>query len=461
MKVEYTKLASLSSSIVTIDRTTGVHYGDIVSLHFQDQSLIGQVIGLKEDSAQVQVFGDTSGMTLTNASVVFEGKPFTLALNREILGRVFDGAGRPIDGGGEIYSDRSYNINGSAMNPVSRQYPSDFIQTGISSIDGLMTIIRGQKLPIFSGAGLDHDRIAAQIIRQSEIRHTQDDFVFVFGAIGVQKDEADFFTQTFRSAGVQDKVVTFMNLANDPVMERILVPKCALTAADYLAFEEGMHVLVILSDLTSYAETLRELSSLREEVPSRKGYPGYLYSDLAAIYERAGILRDRRGSITLLPILTMPNDDITHPIPDLTGYITEGQIVLSRSMNQKGIYPPIDVLPSLSRLMKDSIGADFTREDHATLSAQLYSAYARVEDVRNLAQVIGEEDLSEEDRQVLAFGDAFEQQFLRQDFDEKRTIEQTLDLGWRLLALLPESLLSQVSPEMKEKYLPKRASTEA
>lgn len=453
MKIEYIKLKHLESAIVTVDKVRDVGYGEIVTITSEGKTYTGEVMAIEDDLAMVQVFGDTTGMTVDNAVVTFEGRPLSLPLNASILGRVFDGLGSPIDGGGAVFSDKRYNINGSAMNPVAREYPKNFIQTGISAIDGLMTIIRGQKLPIFSGSGLDHDRIAAQIIRQSQIRNTDDDFCFVFGAIGVQKDEADFFEETFRAAGVQDKVASYINLADDPVMERLITPKCALTAAEYLAFEEHKHVLVLLTDITSYAEALREISNLREEVPSRKGFPGYLYSDLAAMYERAGILRSGEGSITLIPILSMPNDDITHPIPDLTGYITEGQIVLSRELSRRGIYPAIDILPSLSRLMKDGIGEGFTREDHADVMRQIYASYAKAQEVRNLAQIIGEDDLSDDDRKILSFGDAFEEQFLRQDFTENRSIEQTLDLGWSLFKLLPESELSQISPEMKEKYL--------
>lgn len=453
MKIEYIKLKHLESAIVTVDKVRDVGYDEIVTITSEGKTYTGEVMAIEDDLAMVQVFGDTTGMTVDNAVVTFEGRPLSLPLNASILGRVFDGLGNPIDGGGAVFSDKRYNINGSAMNPVAREYPKNFIQTGISAIDGLMTIIRGQKLPIFSGSGLDHDRIAAQIIRQSQIRNTDDDFCFVFGAIGVQKDEADFFEETFRAAGVQDKVASYINLADDPVMERLITPKCALTAAEYLAFEEHKHVLVLLTDITSYAEALREISNLREEVPSRKGFPGYLYSDLAAMYERAGILRSGEGSITLIPILSMPNDDITHPIPDLTGYITEGQIVLSRELSRRGIYPAIDILPSLSRLMKDGIGEGFTREDHADVMRQIYASYAKAQEVRNLAQIIGEDDLSDDDRKILSFGDAFEEQFLRQDFTENRSIEQTLDLGWSLFKLLPESELSQISPEMKEKYL--------
>lgn len=453
MKREYLQLSHLEGSIVKLDGVEGVRYGEIVRLQAPGKNLIGQVMAIDQNEVTIQVYGDTTGVTTQNAVVTMEAKPFEIALDETILGRTFNGVAEPIDGGGEIYAERFYNINGRPMNPVSREYPKDFIQTGISAIDGLMTIIRGQKIPVFSGSGLDHDAIAAQIVRQAQIRNTDDKFSFVFAAIGVKKDEARFFQETFKNAGVADNVVMYLNYADDPIMERIIVPKCALSAAEYLAFEMHRHVLVIMTDITSYAEALREVSSMREEVPSRKGYPGYLYSNLAALYERAGILRDAPGSVTLIPILTMPNDDITHPIPDLTGYITEGQIVLSRELAQKEIYPAINVLPSLSRLMKDGIGKEFTREDHADVMNQLYSAYSRVQEVRNLAQIIGESDLSEADRKYLAFGERFEREFLSQKPDENRSIEETLDIGWRVLRELPDEAFTRVDPIMREKYL--------
>lgn len=453
MKREYLQLSHLEGSIVQLEGVTGVRFGEIVSLKAPNKDLIGQVMAIDKDKVTIQVYGDTTGVTTENAVVTMEAKPFEIALNESILGRTFNGVGEPIDDGGDIYSDEFFNINGRPMNPVAREYPKNFIQTGISAIDGLMTIIRGQKIPIFSGSGLDHDSIAAQIVRQAQIRNTDDKFSFVFAAIGVKKDEARFFQETFKNAGVIENVVMYLNYADDPIMERIITPKCALTAAEYLAFEMHRHVLVIMTDITSYAEALREVSSMREEVPSRKGYPGYLYSDLAALYERAGILRGTPGSITLIPVLTMPNDDITHPIPDLTGYITEGQIVLSRELAQKEIYPAINVLPSLSRLMKDGIGAEFTREDHSDVMNQLYSAYSRVQEVRNLAQIVGESDLSEEDRKYLAFGEKFEREFLSQAPDENRSIERTLDLGWEVLSVLPDEAFTRVDPEIRKKYL--------
>lgn len=368
MKKEYLLLDKVGGSILSLSNLHRVSYGEIVTIKFRDdrEDLVGRVIRIQGDQAIVQVFGDSLGISTGNTKVVFEGRPFEIPLSGDIVGRVFNGIGNPIDGGGQIYSNTFYNVNGRPINPVAREYPRNFIQTGISSIDGLLTLIRGQKLPIFSGAGLPHNQLAAQIVRQAKISEEEgkDNFAIVFAAIGVKHDEADYFRDTFKDAGVSDKVVMYINYADDPIMERIIAPKCALTAAEYLAFEKNQHVLVIMTDITSYGEALREVSSSREEVPSRKGYPGYLYSDLASLYERAGMIKNIEGSVTLIPILTMPNDDITHPLPDLTGYITEGQIVLSRDLDQQGTTPPINVLPSLSRLMKDGIGDGFTRKDH-------------------------------------------------------------------------------------------------
>jgi Archaeal/vacuolar-type H+-ATPase subunit B len=417
--------------------------------------MVGRVIKIDGDSVVVQVFGSTMGIATDNTKVTFKGKPFEIPLSREILGRTFDGIGRPIDGGGDIYSEKTYNVNGRPINPVSREYPRNYIQTGISSIDGLATLIRGQKLPIFSGAGLPHNQLAAQIVRQAKIKSEsgEDNFSIIFAAIGVKHDEAFYFQETFRKAGVLDRVVMYINYADDPIMERIITPRCALTAAEYLAYEENQHVLVIMTDITSYGEALREVSSLREEVPSRRGYPGYLYSDLAELYERAGMIKGKNGSVTLIPILTMPNDDITHPIPDLTGYITEGQLVLSRDLYLKGIYPPINVLPSLSRLMKDGIGEGFTREDHPEVANQLFSAYSKVQDVRALAQIIGEDDLSERDQKYLKFGDEFEKRFVSQSFTENRDMMETLDIAWDLLKLLPKEELDRLDQKLIEKYM--------
>ncbi|MDY0257177.1 V-type ATP synthase subunit B [Gudongella oleilytica] len=456
MKREYLKLDRVQGALIELSKIHRVGYGEIVEIEDQlGERKVGRVIKIDGDKVVVQVFGATMGMSIENSKVSFKGKPFEIPLSRKILGRTFNGIGRPIDGGGDIYSDKTYNVNGRPINPVSREYPRNYIQTGISSIDGLTTLIRGQKLPIFSGAGLPHNELAAQIVRQAKIQSKDGDnnFSIIFAAIGVKHDEAFFFEEAFKKAGVQEKVVMYINYADDPIMERIIAPRCALTAAEYLAYEENQHVLVIMTDITSYGEALREVSSLREEVPSRRGYPGYLYSDLAALYERAGMIHEVEGSVTLIPILTMPNDDITHPIPDLTGYITEGQVVLARELYQKGVYPPINVLPSLSRLMKDGIGEGFTREDHPEVSNQLFSAYSKVQEVRALAQIVGEEDLSDKDKKYMRFGDAFEKRFVTQSFNENRDMNDTLDLGWDLLKLLPREELDRLKPEMIEKYM--------
>lgn len=457
MKKEYLVLDKVEGALIELSKVHAVGYGEIVEVESTlGEKRLGRVIKIDGDKVVVQVFGSTLGMSVENTKVSFEGKPFEIPLSKDIMGRTFNGVGMPIDKGGDIYSDNFYNVNGRPINPVSREYPRDYIETGISSIDGLITLIRGQKLPIFSGSGLPHNELAAQIVRQAKIKvngEERDNFSIIFAAIGVKHDEAFFFKEAFKKAGVQNKVVMYINYADDPIMERIMAPRCALTAAEYLAFEEHQHVLVIMTDITSYGEALREVSSLREEVPSRKGYPGYLYSDLAALYERAGMLKDREGSVTLIPILTMPNDDITHPIPDLTGYITEGQIVLSRELNQKNIYPPINVLPSLSRLMKDGIGKGYTREDHPDVSNQLFSAYSKVQDVRALAQIIGEEDLSEKDRKIMKFGEAFEKSFVSQTQNESRSMDETLDLSWQLLSILPESELDRLDPTLMKKYM--------
>ncbi|HAN44410.1 MAG TPA: V-type ATP synthase subunit B, partial [Ruminococcaceae bacterium] len=393
------------------------------------------------------------GISLANTRSQFTGKPMEIPLAKEILGRIFNGSGKPIDGMGDVYPEKYADINGKPLNPVARTYPRNYINTGISSIDCLMTLIRGQKLPIFSGSGMQHNKLAVQIARQAQIaKQDGQQFGIVFAAMGVKNDVADYFKMSFEQSGVLKNVVMFLNLSNDPIIERILTPRCALTAAEYLAYEHDMHILVILTDMTSYAEALREFSSSKGEIPGRKGYPGYLYSDLASIYERAGIISSSKGSVTQIPILTMPNDDITHPIPDLTGYITEGQIVLDRSLDQRGVYPPISVLPSLSRLMKDGIGEGYTRADHAPLSNQLFSAYARVQDARALASVIGEDELTEVDKHYMRFGELFEKHFITQGFDENRTIEQTLELGWRLLSVLPKDELDRIGAELIEQF---------
>jgi len=457
MKVRYLKLDKAEGPLIIMDGVKDAVYGEVVDIEmYGKEHRIGEVVQIDRRKVIIQVFQGTSGISLNDISVSFSGKPMEIPMSSEILGRVFGGTAKPIDGAGEIYSHKNYNINGRPMNPVARLYPRNYILTGISSIDGLMTLIRGQKLPIFSGDGLPHNQLAAQIVRQARISGEEvGSFAVVFAAMGIKHDEANFFRKAFEEAGVMGRVVMFLNLADDPVMERIITPRCALTAAEYLAFECDTHVLVIMTDITSYCEALREISSAREEVPSRKGYPGYLYSDLANLYERAGMLKGSKGSITQIAILTMPNDDITHPVPDLTGYITEGQIVLNRSLYQMGIYPPINILPSLSRLMKDGIGEEYTREDHPDVANQVFSSYSRVQEIRALAQIIGEDELSEIDRKYMEFGRQFEEQFAKQDFEEYRDINQTLKLMWELLRILPEQELTRIDPFMVKKYLRK------
>ncbi len=456
MRKEYLKLDKVEGPLIILSNVDGVAYDEIVHIKMDTGELRkGKVIKIDGKTVVVQVFEGTSGISTGNASVKFTGEPLKLPLSKEILGRSFNGIGEPIDGAYQISSPHKYNVNGRPINPVARRYPRNFIQTGISAIDLLMTLIRGQKLPIFSGNGIAHNELAVQIVKQAKIKGASgDNFAVVFGAMGVRHDDAAYFTRSFEAAGVLDHVVMYLNLADDPITERISTPRCALTAAEYLAFEQNMHVLVVITDMTSYSEALREMSSTRGEVPSRKGYPGYLYSDLSTIYERAGMLEGSEGSITLIPILTMPNDDITHPIPDLTGFITEGQIVLSRELNQKGIYPPIDILPSLSRLMKDGIGEEYTRDDHAALSNQIFSSYSKVQDVRSLAQIIGEDDLGEIDKLYLKFGRQFEEEFVAQGSSENRTMAETLDLGWKILSILPKSELDRIEPEILNKYYP-------
>ena len=444
MVLKHLKLDSVNGSLATLNGVTDAANEEIVQMHLQDgTSRTGRVVKIDGDTVAVQVFEGTRGMSMSNTETVFTGKPMEIALSPEILGRVFDGLGRPIDGLGDVYPVEKRDVNGAPINPVSREYPRNFIQTGISSIDALATLIRGQKLPIFSGSGMQHNELAVQIVRQSTLSDGND-FAVVFAAMGVKNDVAQYFRTSFEEANVMNRVVMLLNLANDPIIERIMTPKCALTIAEYLAFTLHKHILVILTDMTSYAEALREFSGSKGEIPGRKGFPGYLYSDLASLYERAGMIKGVEGSVTQIPILTMPNDDITHPIPDLTGYITEGQIVLSRELGAKGIYPPVDVLPSLSRLMKDGIGAGFTREDHAALANQLLATYSKVQDAKALASVIGEDELSAEDKLLMAFGREFEAKFLNQSFTENRSIEQTLDLGWTLLSMLPRKMLDRV-----------------
>lgn len=455
MKLEYIGLSQMEGSLIYLDGVSGIGYDEMAEISLENgEKRYGRVIMLDGSRAVLQVFEGTHGISLENARTNFTGHPMELALSSEMLGRIFDGAGRPIDGLGELYPEERRNINGSAINPVSRIYPRNCIYTGISAIDGMSTLIRGQKLPIFSGAGMRHNDVAAQIVRQAKVAAEDGEFAIVFAAMGVKNDVAEFFKKDFEEAGALQRVVMFVNLASDPIIERMLTPHCALTAAEYLAFNHGYHVLVIMTDMTSYCEALREFSSSKGEIPSRKGFPSYLYSDLASIYERAGIIKGRKGSVTQVPILTMPNDDITHPIPDLTGYITEGQIVLSRELEQQGVYPPISVLPSLSRLMKDGIGEGYTRKDHADVSNQLFASYSKVQDARSLASVIGEDELSDTDKLYLKFGNAFESEFVSQGSRENRSIDETLELGWRLLGILPRGELDRISQEELDAHYP-------
>lgn len=449
--LEITGVKKLYGPILIVEGVKDVAYDEVVEIVSGGDVKHGRVITLEKDMAVVQVFEGTSDLDISKTRIRFLGRPLEVKLSRDMLGRVFDGLGRPIDGLGGIIAKESRDINGLPMNPVSRQYPRDFIQTGVSAIDGLMTLIRGQKLPIFSGDGLPHNQLAVQIARHATIKEGQ--FVVVFAAIGLKHADVEFIMKSFEESGALKNTITFINLASDPVIERITTPRVALTVAEYFAFTLGYHVLVIMSDMTNYCEALREISNYRGEIPSRKGYPGYMYSDLATIYERAGIIKGREGSLTQLPILTMPNDDITHPIPDLTGYITEGQIVLSRQLHMKGIYPPVDVLSSLSRLMKDGIGEGYTREDHPHVSSQLFAAYSRTMEVRSLASIIGEEELTGADKAYLKFGQAFEREFLMQGFDEVRNMEQTLNLAWKVLKNLPVEELTRVTKEEIEKYM--------
>lgn len=462
MAIEYLGLSAINGPLVVLEGLSDASYDEIVEMTVdQKTKKIGRIIEIDKDKAVIQVFEGTDGMALTNTHTRLTGRPMELAVSEEMLGRTFNGIGEPIDGLGLISSDIRLDVNGMPLNPVSREYPRDYIRTGISAIDGLTTLIRGQKLPIFSGNGLPHDQLAAQIVKQASLGDDSDEkFGVVFAAMGVKYDVADFFRRTFEESGVLDHVAMFINLAKDPVVERLITPKVALTLAEYLAFEKGMHILVILTDMTSFAEAMREVSSSKGEIPSRKGFPGYLYSELAALYERAGIVAGRPGSVTQLPILTMPNDDITHPIPDLTGYITEGQIVLERNLHGQSIYPPINVLPSLSRLMKDGIGEGYTRKDHQDLANQLFSCYAKVGDARALASVIGEDELSPIDKTYLTFGREFERRFVGQDLYDNRNIIQTLDIGWELLGLLPRAELDRIDTKILDQfYQPREVSS--
>lgn len=457
---EVVGVSRVEGPIVVIENTGSVGYDDEVEiLDSQGHIRHGRVLEVGNNMAVVEVFAGTTGLTVAGTRVRFLGRPFFIPVAEEMLGRVFNGLGEPADGGPQPLTDHYSDINGQPINPTARVYPKNYIKTGISAIDGMNTLLRGQKLPLFSGAGLPHDQLAAQIVRQAQLGtpageppKEKEHFAIVFAAMGVKHDVAAHFRQSFMESGALTRVAMFLNLADDPPVERLVTPRAALTLAEYLAFEKQMHVLVILTDMTNYSEALRQISNIRGEVPSRKGYPGYLYSDLASLYERTGRIKNSEGSITQIPILTMPNDDITHPVPDTTGYITEGQIVLSRNLNHQGIYPPIAVLPSLSRLMKDGIGEGKTRPDHPHVSSQLYAAYAHVQEVRSLASVIGEEELNETDRKYLEFGKAFESRFVNQDENEDRNIERTLILGWQLLSILPKEELTRVTPEEIQKY---------
>ena len=452
---EYRSINKIAGPLLFVEKTEPIGYGELVNIILFDGSVKrGQVLDTSDELVVVQVFETTAGIG-RDSGVRFTGETIKMPVGREMLGRILSGGGKPIDGGPEIVPEKRLDITGAAINPYARASPNEFIQTGISTIDGTNTLVRGQKLPIFSGAGLPHNTIALQIARQAKVLGAKEEFAVVFAAMGITKEEANYFMQDFERTGALERAVVFLNLADDPAVERIITPRLALTTAEYLAFDLGMHVLVILTDMTNYCEALRQIGAAREEVPGRRGYPGYMYTDLASIYERAGLIKGRKGSITQFPILTMPGDDITHPIPDLTGYITEGQIVVSRDLHRKGIYPPINVLPSLSRLMNLGIGAKHTREDHKKVSDQLYAAYAEGNDLRGLVAIVGKDALSERDRTFLEFADLFENRFVRQRYDEDRTIFGTLDLGWDLLSTLPVEQLVRIDRELINKYHPK------
>ena len=456
MKVEYRTVNDIAGPLMLVEEVEAVKYGELVEIILPDGSKRnGQVLEVHHDRALIQVFEGTQGIDIPETKVVFRGKGIELSLSPDILGRVFNGLGEPIDGGPEIIPVVKRDINGAPINPYAREYPNEFIQTGISAIDGLNPLVRGQKLPFFSGSGLPHNRLAAQVARQAKVLGKEEKFAVVFGAMGITFEEANFFMEDFRRTGALERVVMFLNLANDPAIERIATPRTALTAAEYLAFDLEMHVLVILTDMTNYCEALREISAARKEVPGRRGYPGYLYTDLATIYERAGRIKGKKGSITLIPVLTMPEDDKTHPIPDLTGYITEGQIIFSRSLHRKKVSPPIDVLPSLSRLKDKGIGKGKTREDHADLYNQLYAAYARGKEAEELSVILGEAALSDMDKLYLRFSREFEERYISQGEYEDRSIEDTLNLGWELLSMFPRTELKRIREEYLNKYYEK------
>ena len=452
---EYKTISRVAGPLIFVEKTDPVGYGEIVKIALPDGSVKnGQVLDTSDDLVVVQVFEGTSGID-KNTRVKFLGQTIKLNVSKDMLGRVLNGSGKPIDNGPDIIPEKKLEIIGSAINPFARASPKDFIQTGISTIDAMNTLVRGQKLPIFSGAGLSHNEIALQIARQAKVVGKEENFVVVFAAMGITNEEAQYFINDFEKTGALQRSIVFLNLANDPAVERLVTPRVALTAAEYFAYEQDAHVLVIMTDITNYAESLREVGSAREEIPGRRGYPGYMYTDFATLYERAGVIKGKKGSVTQLPILTMVGDDITHPIPDLTGYITEGQIVLSRELHRKGVYPPIDVLPSLSRLMNLGIGKEKTREDHKQVSDQLYAAYAEGRDLRGLVAIVGEDALNDRDKKLLKLAADFEDKFVRQSRDENRSIQETLEIGWRLLRELPENELTRISPELKKKYLQK------
>ena len=451
--IRYKTVSKIAGPLLFVEKVDNIGYNEMVEITLGNGEVrAGQVLDTRKGIAVVQIFGPTTGLDTGSTSVRFRGDIARIPVSDEMIGRVFNGLGEPLDGMSSIISNERVEIVGNAINPYSREEPSEFIQTGISTIDGMNTLVRGQKLPIFSGSGLPHNKIAAQIARQAKVLSSSEGFSIIFGAMGITSEEANFFIDEFRKTGALMRSVLFLNLASSPSMERIILPRVALTAAEYLAYQKEMHVLVILSDMTNYAEALREISAAREEVPGRRGYPGYMYTDLSTIYERAGKIRGRNGSITQLPILSMPSDDMTHPIPDLTGYITEGQIFVSRELHRKGIYPPINVLPSLSRLMNQGIGKGRTREDHRGLADQLYSAYGRGTDLKSLSAIVGTEALGKDDRQYLEFANLFEDRFVNQGFNEDRSIEKTMDIGWDVLSTLPEREMKRVKRDFIEKY---------
>ncbi|MHA1410200.1 MAG: V-type ATP synthase subunit B [Candidatus Odinarchaeia archaeon] len=453
----YQTVTEVSGPLIVVEKIKDVGYSELVKITTPDGEIrMGQVLESAKDKAVIQVFEGTSGLNIKNTTVTFMGETLKLPVSTDMLGRIFSGSGKPLDGGPPIIPEDYLDINGAPINPYARDYPREFIQTGISVIDGMNSLSRGQKLPIFSGNGLPHNRIAAQIARQAKVLGKEEEFAIVFCAMGITADEAAYFKRNFEESGALERLTMFINLADDPAIERIITPRMALTAAEYLAYEKDLHLLVILTDMTNYAEALREISAAREEVPGRRGYPGYMYTDLASLYERAGRIKGRKGSITQMPILSMPQDDITHPIPDLTGYITEGQLIVDRSLHRKGIYPPIDPRPSLSRLMKEGIGKGMTREDHREVSDQLYYAYSTGMDLRDLVAVVGEEALTDRDKKYLEFSDKFEKQFIGQGEYEERSIFDTLQIAWDLLAEFPESELKRIDPDTIKKYLPKK-----